>query len=471
MKTKFLTFLIACLLILIGCSKDNNERTNINSEPEFISINDNISSLPGKNFNLSATLEDPAGIKFINLKYDPWFLDKTIEKDSLPQTYILNYNFKVPSDAEMNSEHLITINSTNSGGKSTSKQVKVTLDLDVTNPTISIIRPANGATVLISDGDEINFDISVSDNKELAEFKIESNILNETKSITGESFDYIKNLNVDNTGTYVFTITVKDATGNTTSQDITVNVLDELKFDKMYITEVTDPVALTSDVFGIPALAEASSDEAQLGYVFTARYYAEFPNTEVRFIPQKTAFQPYTFGADPEHSGKLINGSGPDVNPIILPEIGYYEVTVNLDDFTYTVTPYTPTDDTYDFIQLIATGVKVNGESTCVVNSDGSFRCFHFTSGKELDQDPENPYRFTATVELFDEPDSEGNNGFILNSNTAGWGPFWRFDDASDPDMTVPGGGQNFIFTEEDFGTYNFVFDTHLNRVSITPIN
>ena len=112
--------------------------------------------------------------------------------------------------------------------------------------------------------------------------------------------------------------------------------------------------------------------------------------------------------------------------------------------------------------------MRVNGESTCNVDADDSFRCFHFSSGKALIQDEDNPYRFYATVEIFDEPDSEGANGMIMNSNKEGWAPFWRFDE----NKAVPQGGSTLTFSEESLdGTYQFIFDTHLNTVMITPTN
>ena len=465
MKNKIIFYLLF-LVLLSACEKDENE-ISVDSQPEFTSVSDELSSLPGRNVSFKASINDPAGIKSVNLNYEPWFLDKTIIKDSLPQTYNLDYTFKIPEGEIVNSEHVVTLTSTNSGGVSTSQDVTVTLNLDVENPVISIEQPIDGATVIIGDGDEIEFNITISDNEALSEFKIESDEFIDIVEISGSSYTYEKSLNIVATGAYSFTATATDETGNTNSISFTVNVFDELKFDKMYMTEVTSETQLTSDAFGIPAIMDGNSIEEEQGFVFTGRYYAAEPNTALRFIPQKTSFEPYTFGADPDEEGSLINGTSSEVNPLILPEKGYYEIKIDLRDFTYNFTSYTPTDDTYDFVQIIATGLRVDGESTCVVDADDSFRCFHFTSGKALMQDPDNPYRFYANIEIFDEPDSEGANGMIMNSNKEGWGPFWRFDE----NKAVPQGGSTLVFLEEFFGTYQFVFDTHLNTVMITPIN
>ncbi|MDX1699049.1 MAG: hypothetical protein R3250_00455 [Melioribacteraceae bacterium] len=467
MKKRILLFVFSIILIA-SCEKD--DEITVDSQPEFTMIEESISSLPGRNFSIKATINDPAGVESINLKYEPWFLDKTIiVKDSTPSTYNLDYSFQVPTAAEENSQHTIVITSTNVGGVSTSKDVSVTLDLDDEAPQIIVEKPENGSTVLIGEGDEIDFNITVSDNEQLSGFLIEGGSFSETLEISGTSYQYQNSLNIDETGSYSFNITVTDEAGNQQTESFTVNVLDELKFDKMYFTDVSTSEALSTDVFGVPALTEAIREEGEEGYVFTARYYSESSNSEIRFIPQKGSFEPYTFGASLEIEGMLTNGSSSNVNPIILPEKGYYEIKIDLRDLSYSVSSYTPSEDTFPLVQVIGTGIEINGETTCTSNVDGANLCWNFASGKQLIQDPENPYRFSATMKLYDETTNDGSNGFILNANTSGWGPFWRFDNGEDPNNAVLNGGTNFVFGPEAYGTYKFVFDTHLNRVSLTP--
>ncbi|MFV8280767.1 hypothetical protein ACNKXS_04450 [Christiangramia marina] len=466
MRNKFFLLLLIAS-IFTGCDKDDDETVRVDSEPSFSMLDESISSLPGLNINLKATIEDPAGIRAISIKYEPWFLDKTIEKDSLPKTYNLNYSFKVPEVETNGSQHVITITSINSGGVEKSIDVTVTLDLDVEPPSINILSPADGSTAILGDSDEIQFDITVNDNTSLSTLEIQSEVYNETIQLTGEEYHYQKSLDIETTGNYRFTVIATDEAGNSSTKSVSINIFDELKFEKMFITSLDSDENLKSTIFGSTILMESSEIEDEKGFVFVGKYYAPEPNTLIRFIPQKSSFEPYSFGVDASEPGKLINGVGADINPLTLPEKGYYEIRLDLRDFTYTYQAYAPDDTTYDFIQIIATGIIVDGESTCKVDEDDSFRCFHFTSGKPLVQDSENPYRFSANIEIFDEPDSEGANGMILNANKAGWGPFWRFDENN----AVPQGGSTLVFSEDQFGSYRFVFDTHLNSVTITPLN
>ncbi len=469
MKTTKLSvlFVICLFTFVLGCDDDN--AINVDSIPVFESLNDEISSLPGQTLKFEAVINDPAGIKSVNLKYESWFLDKTILKtDSVYKTYNLSYKFKVPENAEINSSHIVEITAENVGGKTITKNVKVTLDQDITNPTIQVVSPIDGATILIGAGNEIDLNVTVADN-ELAEFKIESTVINETLNIEGATYNYIKSLDISEAGNYVFTITATDVSGNSQVETVSVNVLNELLFDVMYITDVTDEGALISDVFGIPYKTDASIEVDEDGYVFTAKYYSKQPNSEVRFLPQKGSFAPYTFGANPNVPGELVLGSGSDVDPIVLPEVGYYEVTMDLRNQTYTVTPYTPTDSAYDQVYVLGRGIFVGDSSTCVNNTTGATQCWHFTSGKPFVKDATNPYLWTLDITVADQPDDEGVNGFILNANPAGWSPFWRFDNAEDPEATVPGGGENYVFPDEALGKdYTMVFDTSLNRFEVT---
>lgn len=466
LKIKIL-LIISFVVIIFAC--DNEDSIVVDSVPEFISVEKNISSLPGETFTFKASISDPAGIKSINFKYDEWFLDKTILKDSLPKNYEVNYRFEVPNNAVENSVHVIPLTISNAGDVKTVENISITLDKDIANPIINIESPVNASSVLISSSNEIIFNISVTD-KALKSFKIESEILNEEIAISGTSFNYTKELNVDTPKTYSFLITVVDETGNTATETVSVNVLESLSFDQMYITDVTSDDLLNSDLFGIPYTTSASTATTEDGFVFTAKYYSESPNSEVRFLAQKTSFSPFSFGADSATSGSLVLGSDVNVSPIILPEVGYYEISMDLRDSSYSINKYTPADSAFDQVYIIGTGVYIDDTtSTCTNNNTGGNTCWNFASGKPFTKDSTNNYLWTIDVTVKDEPTNNGANGFILNANPSGWSPFWRLNDGDEPSATVLNGGTNYVFPDAALNKdYRFKFDTHLNRISVT---
>jgi hypothetical protein len=459
-----LFFIMSFVALIIGCDDDNSE--SVDSTPEFQTILQEISSLPGENFTFEGVVTDPAGIKSVNFKYESWFLDKTIVKDSLPDTYTISYKFKVPDDAEAFSVHTIPVTIANAGGITATRDVVVTLDKDIASPTITINSPIDGATILMGAGDEINLNIDLSD-RELFELKIESSLLNETIPLSGSTFNYTNSIDVSDAGDYTFTITATDATGNEATASVTVSVVNDLQFNAMYLTDETTDAALNQDLFGIPFSTTASELSGEDGYVFKGYYYSKASNSEVRFVPQQGSFAPFTFGADPGNPGKLVLGQDATVAPIVIPGTGYYEVSMDIRDLSYSVTSYTPADAVYDQIYLLGTGNYIDATtSTCTNNTDGSTQCWHFKSGKPFTQDASNDYLWTIDVSLQDEP-AQNANGFILNANPAGWAPFWRVDVAGgDPSKTIPGGGNNYVYDDSALNKdYTFIFDSHLNRI------
>ena len=463
LKTNLLYFL--SFVILISCDEDSVPK--VDTVPELISFEETISSLPGETITFEGVVSDPAGIKSVNIKYEPWFLDKTITIDSLPDIYNLAYRFRVPDSEEEFSVHPIPITFTNVGNEETSTQVTVTLDKDTTLPVIDVKSPTDGATILAGSGSGVTFNVDVTD-RELAEFKIESAVLSETLAISGATYNYNKTLSDVDPGSYTFEITVTDAAGNSSSATLSLSIVTDLQFSTMYLTDETNDAALNQDLFGIPFNTEGSEAAGEDGFVFTGRYYSTAANSEVRFIPQGASFEPFAFGSDPNDPGKLVLGNDATVNPIVIPGVGYYEVTMDVRDLSYTVTEYTPTDDAFDQVYILGRGIEVDGAgSTCANNADGSNQCWNFNSGKPFTKDSNNNFLWTANVTVRDEPNDAGANGFILNANTEGWAPFWRTD-AADRSITVPGGGSNFVFDESALDAdYTFIFDTHLNRLIV----
>ena len=465
MKTFKVKFLIAFCLTAVIINCDDNNSVSVDSIPEFVSIVEEISSLPGETFTFEGVVSDPAGIKSINIKYEPWFLDKTIVKDSLPDIYEIAYKFKVPDDAEEFSTHTIPVTITNSGNVTSTRNVVVTLDKDTEAPVITINAPINGATVLMGNGNEIDFNIDLSD-RELAQLTIESDLLNETLVISGSTYSYNNSLNVTDEGDYQFIITATDASGNESTVNVMVSVVSDLQFNVMYLTDETSDAALNRDIFGIPFSTVASELSGEDGYVFTGRYYSTTANSEIRFIPQQGSFRPFTFGADPSNPGELVLGQDETVAPIVIPGVGYYEVSIDIRDLSYTITPYTPTDTAYNQVFILGRGIYTDAvTSTCTNNNDGSTQCWHFNSGKPFTQDANNDFLWTIDITLQDQPNDAGANGFILNANTSGWSPFWRTN-PDNPSQTIPGGGSNYVFDDSALNKdYTFIFDTHLNRI------
>lgn len=457
-------YLFVCYLaipfLLVCCQ--NDDLPDVNSQPEFNNLVQNISSLPGQTFTMQATISDPSGIKSISLIYEPWFLNKTIRKDSLPENYELNYSFRVPDDAIENTTHTIVVVAENVGGITTEEEIVVTLNADIESPEILVNSPADGATVLIGDEDEIFFDINLTDNQELSELVIESDIFTETVMLSGGNSTYTNSINIDTPGLYTFNFTVTDAAGNTSTASSSVNVVDELSFINMYLVDTSSQSDFNAALSGYPYVTTPSTLPDEEGFVFTVRYYAEADNTEVRFVAQNTGFGPYTFGANPSNEGELIIGSDNTVSPIVLPAVGYYDITMSLIDLSYSVTPITgigsPDIAGFTGVYATGTGLSINGQAINAYNPAAS---------APLTVDPNNPFRYSATIVF-----NEANGSFILVGNQENWGVFWRMNNGAIESTTaiVPQGGVECGFATQYSGNYLLTVDIYLNTFRISQL-
>lgn len=461
--------LLLVLLTFVGCGDDE---PSVSSQPT-LNISSVVAGLPGQTFTITGLVSDPAGIRSINLIYESWSLDKLITVDEGRTQFELNYSFQVPDSEPVGSTHLVRIVVTNAGGKTTETDVTVSLTLDNTPPAIAFSSPNNGGTYISSIGPEFDLAFEVTDDVEVTSVEVIGFGFNENVQVGATSYSFNQSVDFALTGSFTVLVNATDNSGNMASSSLTVNIEESLKFDRMFLADVSSDAELVSDAFGVPMLIDGFTQVDSAGVIFEARYYSKAANTEIRFIPQKQSFAPFTFGQG-ANAGELALGTDATVAPIVLPGVGYYKIVINIGQLSYTMETYTPTDTPFSRIAMMGTGLRVNGGSTCSSNADGSELCWNFGSGKGLTVDPSNPYLFTGTVELFDfDPASDGNNGFILGANPSGWSPFWRFNvgDAigAEPEFTVPNGGSNFIFGPELYGTYTFEFDTHLNRAKLVP--
>ena len=129
--------------------------------------------------------------------------------------------------------------------------------------------------------------------------------------------------------------------GNITEKEYTVLVSKVVDYKNLYLVdfEGTDNTLLTGgDIWGIPMPIERTAN-----FTYKARYYSAAPDTPIRFVSSKLNFN-VCFGDDKNAPGKL-TGISEDVQPIILPEKGYYEIVMNTEEGTYAVKKYIPDDE------------------------------------------------------------------------------------------------------------------------------
>lgn len=458
-----------------SCSSDDDFPTVDGQAPTIVLTTDQIHAEPGRSFNITGTVKDADGIKSIRLKNEGMLLDKTINLleiygDSLLHEYNLDYAYTPANDWTDESNFPLEVTVEDVVGNTTSATLTVKGDGDFTFPTFTSA-PSSELTVLLQNP-KLTLNASVSDNKKLQSIVVDIPGLNIKDSVLLNGVkEYALKKQYDvpaKEASYMMTLRVYDGMKNMTSTTSVIKVSELPDFEKMYLADVSDAAALTSDLYGVPMLIEHTGK-----YQYRAHYYNQKAGTGIRFIPQMTDFNPICFGID-ENTG-LLTSNPSEAKEIILDEVGYYEITFNTITGDYDVKRYTPatakmtldgttavnfndgSGDQPAQICLAGSGLPGTPDWTTNQNNDAFI----------LNQSKTNPYLLYREFNL-----KAGDEISFTISQTHWWGwwpePYWRFDGSANNEKNVKNGGDNMKSVKAPVaGTYRFEFDYALLRSRI----
>lgn len=483
MKTKLLlgvvlwTFLSMTVLTIAGCSDDDYKDVD-GQNPTLELTTEHIQSELGRTITISGIVKDNDGIRSIHLQNSDLYLDKTIDLTQLYQeilyTYDLNYSYTPDGDIVKGDSFPILITVTDLGGRTTESTVLLTLDGDFTVPTFTLT-PDASLIVLFTEGAagaDLDLHFTATDNKGLDYVLISVPELNnysvQVDARGATTFDHEFTLTFPaELGNYNLTLTAVDQFDNKVEATCAITVTDVTDFSKMYLADVNSASDLTSDLFGVPMLIEHTGE-----YQYTAHYYSAKAGTQIRFIPQKSSFLPICFGVDPTDNTKLINDQ--NAAPIVLPEIGYYEIKFNVLSGEYSVATYVPTDQPVPNTVSIGDQTVEMQVSLCGSGLPG-VGSWDTRDPLVLTRSASNPYLFYAemaltagtVIEFTITPKDLVHAG----TDNGGWWvePYWRFErgdnDSGENEYNTYNGGNNMSkVTVQTAGNYRFELDTHLLR-------
>jgi len=472
MKARFLhgaalwTFLFATTLAT-GCSDDNDYKDVDGQKPTLELASEHVRTLNGYEFKIAGKVADKDGIRSIRLQSPDLYLDKTIDLVALyPETlyeYDLNYGFTIPEETE-GDEFTVKVTVTDLGGRTMESNVLITMDGDYTEPEIISTSFPDNIKIVLSEDNPMTFRFTAEDNKGLAYLELGIPDLNiservdlEGEGITQGTFEKAITFPSDGIGAYIMTIRAVDAFNNITEKDYTMLISQTKDYNNMYLVDFEgyDDTALTDgDLWGVPMPIEHSGM-----YEYKARYYSAAENTPVRFVANKGNFN-ICFGEDKNNPGQLTNLQE-NIQPIILPKIGYYEIIFNIETQKYTVTAYKPSEEPYSGQFGLAgdNWVGTNGWNS----SDPR---------PVLDRDTDNPYLYTTTL-TFDA--SHNSFNCTLTAVGPGWpSPSWRFVNGGngvDEHFCIGDAEPNGARYNIPAGKYTFIFDTHLVQSKLLKKN
>lgn len=480
--------LIGSAIAMIGlttfqsCDDDETDFATVDGAAPTITMeSSHLQVEPGKSFTFSGKVSDADGLSSISLKCSGLYLDKTIDlltyyADTLLHDYNLAYAYAADEEWTDDSSFPVVITATDVLGHETTVTVTVSGDGDGSAP-VFLSAPSSSLTVLLQNP-KLTLNASLSDNKALQSLVVDCEAFGISDSIQlggVKEYTYSKayELKAEEVENVAVVLRAYDKLGNMTSTTSYVSVSELPDFAKMYLSDVASAADLTSDLYGVPMLIDHTGE-----YQYQAHYYNQKAGTEIRFIPQKTDFEPICFGVD-ESTG-LLTSSPSEGQPIILDEVGYYEIDFNTVSGEYDVRSWTPTTEamtldgttTINFndgsgdqpAQICLAGSGLPNTGSWTTNQNNEDGCFI------LSQSATNPYLLYRQMEL-----TKGTKISYTISQTHWWGwwpePYWRFDGSDDNEANKLNGGDNMKEVEVLVsGTYLFEFDYALLRSRITLV-
>lgn len=472
--------------MLFACDDDETSYAVVDGALPTISMESKILAEPGRQFTIDATIKDNDGLKSIRLVNDEFYLDKTIDliathKEVLNE-YQLKYGYKPDTTFVETDKTVVTVTATDVLGNETTQNVTIQMNGDFTAPSFSVA-PSDEIFVLLKDETKLKLGFTAIDDKALGKISISIPDLDYNSEVTqfadAKKYVYSEFISVPSKlAEYEMVVELTDTAGYTTSKESVINVSELIDFPKLYLSDVETADELNSDLFGVPMLIDHGTEP----FTYVAHYYASKANQGIRILPQKTNFDPVCFAADVNDKSKL--GSEYDATePIVLPEVGYYEININTKEWSYSVEKWEPT----------TAAMTLNGTTTVNFNDGSGDQPMQICLAGEglpntpnwktnqnenaflLTQDATNPYRLYAEMEL-----EQGTAVTFTISQTHWWGwwpePFWRFEankdsDSHENEYNTPNGGENMTaVTVQKTGKYLFEFDYALLRSRLTLI-
>lgn len=258
---------------------------------------------------------------------------------------------------------------------------------------------------------------------------------------------YSINASGDEKNEVVFTLF--DEKGNTATYNPMVAVKatfegHNLKHSALFIKDLS--VDMSKVVFGLPMLAERKLEASDK---FTARFWSPASNTEIVFLSSRNAEDQVSYGVSNDNK-YFIKSDNP--KPIVLPEKGYYEISINLLEGLY---------------EVKALGHQ---ESLCTQ----MYLCYKEQWGGpygELSQpDAANTPALWTLADFPCEAGMQfgfgigGGEWLVANGDDTNPEMFYRKDDKPKYDPLYPQAGFDAHMPQGELGECTFVFDNFLMR-------
>lgn len=338
MKNIHLTIYTALMTIAaIFVSGCNNEYDDV--APGNYVETERIETFPGDTVSVAGVASNGSPISFVSLVCEAWGINQVYDRTAYEDN-VFDYEYRliVPKDATFNQVLTVTVKCEN--GKSAVREIPISFLPDTSAPTVT---PAFNAQVGVDFDTEQqkavwNIDFTAMDDRRLKSVHISIPALSydETVEVSDRSASVKKTVEFTTTGSYPCVITIEDASGNKSVNNIEVMVM---------LSEPENPIQDYPGMYVVDA--NENPDDYIDGYYrwmdrkgeyqYEGKFYAATDNSKIFFTPERN-LDGDLYGVSPYVSSKLMNNNGYAV-PVTISKAGYYGIWIDLQAHTYSIWP------------------------------------------------------------------------------------------------------------------------------------
>lgn len=456
MRKQILNLTLWTLVITVLCfSSCKQEETfvDVDGQNPIMELTTNhIRTEYGKQFTLTGKISDKDGLKTVQLVCLDLDLEKTIDLqaiyDEIKYEYDLLYRFTMPENFSSD-EFTIKVIVTDVGGRTTEQDVKITPDGDSTPPVISEINPADPIVYVLLTGNDVhNLSFKVTDDKGLDYVgivipELNVNEIEQTESEGVKELSFVKTYSLPfENKEYNVEITAVDLLGNSQNYAYKIIASNTIDYDQMYMVDFVN-----NDELALYAWGSHVTMARKDAYTYTATYYSQ-GNAQLRFTASNTNFDT-CYGESKTTSG-VLTMNNEDMQPVVIQEAGYYDITIDVLNLTYSVSKHTASITDYGLLTVYGQGWE--GAESGVWTPASTFI---------MEQDSNNKAFYSAEITMTEK----GGSGFCIgickyDGTGQSWGDkVWYYDSS----VGNYGPTQDWDWVTQ-YGTYELILDTYLGR-------
>ena len=320
------------VICIPGCSNEYDDVA-----PGSYVDTERIETFPGDTVSVAGTASNGSPISFVSIVCEAWGVNQVYDRTTYEDNvFDYEYQLIVPKDATFNQVLTVTVKCEN--GKSTVREIPISFLPDTSAPTVT---PAFNAQVGVDFDTEQqkavwDIDFTAMDDRRLKSVHISIPALSydETVEVSDRSASVKKTVEFTTTSSYPCVITIEDASGNKSVNNIEVMVM---------LSETENPIQDYPGMYVVDA--NENPDDYIDGYYrwmdrkgeyqYEGKFYAATDNSKIFFTPERN-LDGDLYGVSPYVSSKLMNNNGYAV-PVTISKAGYYGIWIDLQAHTYSI--------------------------------------------------------------------------------------------------------------------------------------